>query len=68
MNHEIPLLLRYEDLQKFFKVSRSSLARWEAKSKFPKRIYIGRNSIRWRSDEVQKWLEERSKTRDSSLI
>lgn len=60
MNHELPSLLRYEDLQKLFKVSRSSLARWEAKSLFPRRVVIGENSIGWRSDQVKQWLQERS--------
>jgi prophage regulatory protein len=63
MTHDLPSLLRYPDLQKLLKVSRSSLARWEAKSCFPKRVLIGENSIGWRSDEVHKWLQERSNTK-----
>lgn len=60
MNHEIPEILRYEDLRKLFKVSRSSLARWEEKLLFPARVRIGKNSIGWRSDQVQQWLQDRS--------
>lgn len=60
MVNEMPTILRYEDLQKLFKVSRSSLARWEARSLFPNRIHIGANSIGWRSDQVYQWLQERS--------
>ena len=63
MNHELPTLLRYEDLQKLFKVSRSSLARWESRSLFPRRILIGENSIGWRSDQVKQWLQERPHTK-----
>ena len=59
-SQEISPLLRYEDLKKLFKVSRSSLARWEEKSCFPKRVRIGENSIGWRADEVKKWIEERT--------
>ncbi len=58
--NELPEILRYEDLQKLFKVSRTSLARWEAKSRFPRRISISENSIGWRREEVEQWLQERS--------
>jgi predicted DNA-binding transcriptional regulator AlpA len=60
MKHGIPSVLRFEDLQALFKISRSSLARWEAKNLFPHRVRIGENSIGWRSDEVNQWLQERS--------
>jgi len=60
MKHEVPPVYRYEDLKKLFKVSRSSLARWELRGDFPRRIHMGKNSIGWRSDEVQQWLQERS--------
>jgi predicted DNA-binding transcriptional regulator AlpA len=62
VNHEIPAILRYEDLRKLFIVSRSSLARWEAKSLFPSRVCIGENSIGWRRDQVQQWIKDRSNT------
>lgn len=63
MRHDIPNLLRFEDLQSLFKVSRSTLARLEKKNKFPKRVQIGENSIGWRSDEVLHWLQERTQQR-----
>jgi len=59
MTSTITTILRFQDLQKLFKVSRSSLDRWEAKNAFPKRINIGENSVGWRSDEIQKWLQDR---------
>jgi predicted DNA-binding transcriptional regulator AlpA len=62
MMHDVPPIYRYEDLKKLFKVSRSSLARWELTGDFPKRIQMGANSIGWRSDLVLKWLQDRSKT------
>ena len=62
----IPTILRYQDLQKLFKVSRSSLDRWEAKNTFPRRINIGENSVGWRSDEVQEWLQERTHTKQGA--
>jgi predicted DNA-binding transcriptional regulator AlpA len=62
MTNAIPTIPRFQDLQKLFKVSRSSLDRWEAKNAFPKRINIGENSVGWRSDEIQQWLQDRSNT------
>lgn len=64
MVNSIPEILRFQDLQKLFKVSRSSLDRWEAKNTFPRRINIGENSVGWRSDEVHQWLQERSNTKE----
>jgi len=63
MNNDIPRLLRFEDLKNLFKVSRSSLARWEKSESdpFPKRVNIGENSIGWREDEVKTWLAHRIK-------
>ena len=54
---EVLNIYRYDDLKRLFKVSRSSLARWELKGHFPKRIKLGENSIGWRGDEIQKWFE-----------
>ena len=61
MSHEIPKILRFEDLKSLFKISRSSIARWEEKKQFPRRIRIGSNSIGWCSNEVRQWLENRSR-------
>ncbi len=59
----IPPVYRYEDLKKQFNLSRSSLDRWEKSGDFPKRIRLGANSIAWRSEDVQRWLQERSNTK-----
>jgi len=63
MSHEIPEILRYDDLKRLFKISRSSLSRWEQlpENPFPKRLVLGKNSIGWRSDQVKQWLEQRAK-------
>lgn len=63
MNKEILTLLRFEDLKNLFKISRSSLSRWEAKNQFPRRVKFAENSVGWRLDEVQQWLQERGKIR-----
>ena len=60
MSQEIPPIYRYNDLKNLFKISRSSLSRWEQNGGFPKRIQMGKNSIGWRSDEVHQWFQQRS--------
>ena len=62
MKNEIPAILRYQDLRELLKISRSTLARWEVKEQFPRRVSIGENSIGWRSDQVKQWLQDRSNT------
>lgn len=59
MNKETLTLLRFEDLKNLFKVSRSSLSRWEAKNQFPRRVKFAENSVGWRLEEIQQWLQER---------
>lgn len=63
MNHSALKILRFEELKALFKVSRSTLDRWEKlkDNPFPKRIKLGENAIGWQYNEVHKWLEERSK-------
>lgn len=53
MNNE---LLTVNDLMAIFKVSRSTIYRWiEQTDNFPKRKYIGPNTVRWSSIEVEAW-------------
>jgi len=60
-------ILRYEDLQNLFKISRSSINRWEKNNIFPKRIKIGVSGIGWKREEIKKWFDERNKTNGDSL-
>lgn len=64
MHYEIPPVLRFNDLKKLFKVSRSSLDRWEKTGDFPKRFSLGKNSVGWNSKAVQEWLSQRAKTQE----
>ncbi|CEG60993.1 helix-turn-helix transcriptional regulator [Legionella micdadei] len=57
------LVFGYEELPIKPLPSRSSLARWESKGLFPKRVRISPNHVGWRSDEIYQWLEERSNER-----
>jgi prophage regulatory protein len=55
-------LLRYEDLTALGLVrSRETLRRWLKAGQFPAPIKIGTRSIAWRSEEVMRWVEERTK-------
>jgi predicted DNA-binding transcriptional regulator AlpA len=42
---------------------RAYLLRLEKRGQFPERIRLGQNSVAWRLDEVQAWIETRSKAR-----
>lgn len=54
-------IIRFPGLQKKLDgISRSSIDRWEKAKLFPPRIRLGKNSIGWRLDLVEQWLQERS--------
>jgi predicted DNA-binding transcriptional regulator AlpA len=54
-------ILRPKTLCKKLGISIPTLYRWEAQGKFPvKKIKIGPNSVGYRSDEFEKWLEEKA--------
>lgn len=44
--------------------SRMTLHRWVAAGTFPGPIRTGPNSVRWRADEVQRWIDSRERVRD----
>lgn len=52
-------MLDYPELKKLFNVSRTTLDRWEKMGKFPKRIHIGENSIRWLKCDIQEWINKK---------
>lgn len=56
-------IIRFSALQKKLDgISRSTVDRWEKAKNFPPRLRLGINSIGWRLDLVEKWLQERSNT------
>lgn len=40
-------------------ISRRTLWRWIKKGLFPAPVAVGPNAVRWRSDELDEWLEGR---------
>lgn len=62
---EQPAVLTRQDLKRLgIKVSNSSLLRWEAHGRFPRRIRLAGCSVAWVADEVNAWLEARKAERD----
>jgi prophage regulatory protein len=61
---EQPLVLTREDLKRMgIKVSNTSLLRWEALGRFPRRIRMAGTSVAWLATEVSAWLDEKASER-----
>ncbi len=58
-------IIRWPELHKMLKASRSTIDRWENNGKFPKKVHIGENSIGWKSDEVEEFINNRKKGKKS---
>jgi prophage regulatory protein len=59
-----PLVLMREDLKRMgIKVSNTSLLRWEALGRFPRRIRMAGTSVAWLATEVNAWLDQRANER-----
>jgi predicted DNA-binding transcriptional regulator AlpA len=43
--------------------SRAYLLKLEKRDQFPQRVCLGPNSVAWRLDEIQQWIEMRSAAR-----
>lgn len=61
---EQPIVLNRNDLKRLgIKVSNSSLLRWEALGRFPRRIRMAGCSVAWLAAEVDEWLAQRASER-----
>lgn len=61
---EQPRLLTRHDLKRMgVKVSNTSLLRWEALGRFPRRIRMAGTSVAWLATEIDTWLDQRAKER-----
>lgn len=45
------------------RVSNSTLLRWEAQSRFPRRIRMAGTTVGWISGELSQWLQDRAAER-----
>lgn len=55
--HPLPVLLTTADVAQALKVSPSTLCRWRATGKGPKVYWISPDSPRYRTSDVEAWLE-----------
>ncbi|MFK5979716.1 MAG: AlpA family phage regulatory protein [Rhizobiaceae bacterium] len=56
------------DLARFgIKVSNSTLLRWEADKRFPRRIRMAGTSVAWLMNEIEQWLTDRAEERSSTF-
>lgn len=55
-----PKLVSLKSVMEITELSRPTIYRLEAAGKFPKRLKITEYCTRWRADEVQEWIEQRS--------
>jgi len=46
-------------------VSNSTLLRWEARGRFPRRVRLAGTSVAWLLKEIEQWLAERAVERDT---
>ena len=56
---QAPLLLSRPQVEQLCGLSTSSLYRAMRHGDFPEPLKIGARSVRWRSDEILSWIEER---------
>lgn len=54
-------ILRFPELKDIIKLSRSTIDRLEKVGDFPKRIYLGKNSVAWCAEDIYKWLRQKQK-------
>lgn len=64
MDNERKWLLCWDDLKAIgITVSNTTLLRWEAEGRFPRRIRMAGTSIAWIKSEIDQWLIERAEER-----
>ncbi len=52
-------ILREPEVKRMTALSRVTRWRMENAGKFPSRVQLGANSVGWRKDEIEDWLESR---------
>jgi len=54
-----PALLRFPDVKRRTGLSRSTMWRMERNGTFPKRIQLTVNTVAWREDDINRWVQAR---------
>jgi len=56
---EAVMILRLKDVITRTGLSRPTIYRLIARGEFPRQVELGPNSVGWRADKVQEWIETR---------
>ena len=48
-----------QQVEKLFQVSRPTLYRWMKEGNFPKNVKFGPNLVRWKTSDLEAWMEEK---------
>ena len=54
-----PAILRVADVLEILHISRTTLWEWRKRPDFPQAVRLGTNSVAWRAEDVQDWLDNR---------
>ncbi len=60
-------LLTIESVAKLTALCRATIYRWVAAGRFPRPIQLGPRTVRWKSAEVDAWINGRSRTGEDDL-
>ncbi len=52
-------LLRRREVEEITGLRRSSIYKYMKEGKFPQRVQVGRNAVRWRASDIAAWVESR---------
>lgn len=61
--HTESLLTRRALRYRGIRVANTTLLRWEANGRFPRRVRLGGTSVAWLKSEVDAWIEARAEER-----
>ena len=59
-------LISARKVQRMCGMSKSSMYRWMRANMFPRPLKIGRRTVRWREDEILKWIDSRERAHGDS--
>ena len=52
-------LLRRKEVEEITGLGRSSIYKYMQEGKFPQRVLVGPNAVRWKASDIAAWLESR---------
>ena len=52
-------LLRLPEVEKITGLGHTSIYRFIKEGKFPQRVQVGSNAVRWKASDIAAWLESR---------